>query len=166
MQNRFSKIFSVRAFTFLLIVITLVSFKSSTEKATFESEYFSISYPAEWKIENDNDIVNIFPANEIGAITISGYEGVELNEDGIKKLLVDITGISELEKNVTVKNKGGFAEFYHEYEDPKTNMYWITKVYKKNTDMHLVTMNCDAKYWNGNYRMMFLDALKSYKPKK
>ena len=165
MQNRILEIFSVRSIALILMVFALLSFKKSTEKTTFEGEYFSISYPAEWKIENENDIVNIFPANEIGAITISGYEGVELNEEGVKKLMVDITGIADLPNKVTMKNKGGFEEYYQEYEDRKSNMFWITKVFKKKGDMHVVTMNCDSKYWNGNYRMMFLDAIKSYKPK-
>ena len=165
MFNNKLKIFSFRSIGALLLLFALFSFKESQNKTTFDGAHFSITYPADWKIENANDLVNIFPAHEIGAITISGYEGVQLDQEGVKNLIVEITGLPDVHKDVSVKNRNGFAEYYHEYDDAKNNMHWITKIYIKKNDMHLVTINCESKYWNGVYRMMFLDALKSYKPK-
>lgn len=166
MKYQLNKYFSFKSATVLVLLLSLLSFRqSAAELKIYDGEHFSISYPADWKMENSNEIVHIFPANEIGAITISGYEGVELNEEDLKKMMRDITGVPDVDGKISVKSKNGYKEYYHEYADTKENVNWVTKIFRKGNDLQMVTVNCETKYWNGNYRMMFLDALKSYKPK-
>ncbi|WP_238555601.1 hypothetical protein [Chryseobacterium sp. P1-3] len=52
----------------------------------YDSPNYSINVPEGWKSTNDSDIVNIFPTNEIGAITISEYHDLNLPKEEMKKI--------------------------------------------------------------------------------
>lgn len=153
-------------FAIICTVISLVAFGQNGKKSTFEGNFFSISYPADWTLEREGEIVNIFPANEIGAITISGYEGINFDEKQTKQMILDLYKSSDSTDKVQTKKKNGMTEYYYEYFDDTEKMNWVTKILKKGEELQLITINCEQKFWNGNYRMMFLDSFNSYKPAK
>jgi hypothetical protein len=54
---------------FLLFAGSLL-FAQSISNEVYQSENYSIIHPQDWKVTNDSEIINIFPPNQIGAITI------------------------------------------------------------------------------------------------
>jgi len=136
----------------------------TTEK--YESENYSIMMPDTWKATNDDGIVNIFPSNQIGAITISEYHDLDLPKSEVKKFILALHNSYEDEKKVkTGSSKKGYSEYQYEYFDETEKLFWVTRVYQKNKDMYIISINCQEKHWNGNYMMVFNEAFNSFKIK-
>ncbi|REC46465.1 hypothetical protein [Chryseobacterium pennipullorum] len=138
------------------------------QKATmYDSPNYSISIPDGWKSTNDSDIVNIFPTNEIGAITISEYHGLDLPKGEMKKFVLALYQSADPENKVKEsKSKKGYTEYFYEYFDEKEKLFWITRAYQKDKDLYLVSINCGQKFWNGNYMTLFHETFNSFKIKK
>lgn len=154
-----------------LLIISLVTgsllFAQSVPTKVYENDNYSITLPEGWKVTNDNDIINIFPGNEIGAITISEYHDLNLPKTETKKFILALYKSSDDEKNIKSKSgKKGYTEYFYEYDDDHEKLHWITKVFQKDKDLFLVTINCTQKYWNGNYMKLFNEAFDSFKIKK
>lgn len=149
----------------ILFSMSLLAQKSDTE--VFESENYQITMPNTWKITNDEGIVNIFPSNQIGAITISEYHDLELPKQETKKFILALYNSSDDEKKIkSNSSKRGFTEYFYEYFDEKEKLFWLTKVFQKNKEMYIVSINCQQKYWNGNYMKVFNETFDSFKIKK
>ncbi|OVE55644.1 hypothetical protein [Chryseobacterium mucoviscidosis] len=154
-----------------LLIISLVTgsllFAQSVSTKVYENDNYSITLPEGWKVTNDNDIINIFPGNEIGAITISEYHDLNLPKTETKKFILALYKSSDDEKKIKSKSgKKGYTEYFYEYDDEHEKLHWITKVFQKDKDLFLVTINCTQKYWNGNYMKLFNEAFDSFKIKK
>lgn len=154
------------AFLFaILFSLSLFAQKSDTE--VFESENYQITMLNTWKITNDEGIVNIFPSNQIGAITISEYHDLELPKEETKKFILALYNSSDDEKKIkSNSSKRGFTEYFYEYFDENEKLFWLTKVFQKNKEMYIVSINCQQKYWNGNYMKVFNETFDSFKIKK
>ncbi len=155
----------------LLLIISLVTgsllFAQSVPTKVYENDNYSITLPEGWKVTNDSDIINIFPGNEIGAITISEYHDLNLPKTETKKFILALYKSSDDEKKIKSKSgKKGYTEYFYEYDDDHEKLHWITKVFQKDKDLFLVTINCTQKYWNGNYMKLFNEAFDSFKIKK
>lgn len=152
----------------LLITTFLLGFFSFAQKQQmYDSSNYSISYPDGWKAMNESEIVNIFPTNEIGAITISEYHDLNLPKAETKKFILALYQSSDDENKIKSKNgKKGYTEYMYEYFDEKDKLFWITKVFQKDKDLYLISINCGQKYWNGNYMTLFNDTFNSFKIKK
>lgn len=149
----------------ILFSLSLFAQKSDTE--VFESQNYQITMPNTWKITNDEGIVNIFPSNQIGAITISEYHDLELPKEETKKFILALYNSSDDEKKIkSNSSKRGFTEYFYEYFDEKEKLFWLTKVFQKNKEMYIVSINCQQKYWNGNYMKVFNETFDSFKIKK
>ncbi|WP_439479418.1 hypothetical protein [Chryseobacterium aquaticum] len=149
----------------ILFSLSLFAQKSDTE--VFESENYQITMTNTWKITNDEGIVNIFPSNQIGAITISEYHDLELPKEETKKFILALYNSSDDEKKIkSNSSKRGFTEYFYEYFDEKEKLFWLTKVFQKNKEMYIVSINCQQKYWNGNYMKVFNETFDSFKIKK
>ncbi|WP_308005151.1 hypothetical protein [uncultured Chryseobacterium sp.] len=154
-----------------LLIISLVTgsllFAQSVPTKVYENDNYSITLPEGWKVTNDSDIINIFPGNEIGAITISEYHDLNLPKTETKKFILALYKSSDDEKKIKSKSgKKGYTEYFYEYDDDHEKLHWITKVFQKDKDLFLVTINCTQKYWNGNYMKLFNEAFNSFKIKK
>lgn len=133
----------------------------------YDHDNYSIVYPQGWKVTNDSEIVNIFPPSQIGAITISEYHDLNLPKSETKKFILALYKSSDDEKKVTSKSgKKGYTEYFYEYLDEKQNLVWLTKVYQKDKELYLISINCGQKYWNGNSMKLFNEAFDSFKIKK
>ena len=150
--------------TFLLSVYSYAQ-KLGTE--LYESENYSITMPDTWKATNDDGIVNIFPTNEIGAITISEYHDLDLPKTEVKKFILALYNSQDDEKKVKITgSKKGYTEYQYEYFDEKEKLFWFTKLYQKDKNFFLVSINCQQKHWNGNYMKVFNETFESFKIKK
>lgn len=133
----------------------------------YDSENYSIAMPDTWKATNDVGIVNIFPTNQIGAITISEYADLNLPKEEIKKFILALYKSSDEEKKIkTGSGKKGYTEYNYEFYDEHEKIFWITKVLQKEKKLYLLTINCQQKYWNGNYMKLFNEAFETFKIKK
>ena len=151
----------------LFFIISSFSFAQSVPTTVYENQSYSITLPQGWKVTNDSDIINIFPSNQIGAITISEYHDLNLPKAETKKFILALYQSADDEKKVKSKSgKKGYTEYFYEYFDEKEKLVWITKVLQKDKDMFLVSINCTQKYWNGNYMKLFNEAFESFKIKK
>jgi hypothetical protein len=150
-----------------LFFFTAVFFLAqSVSTKLYESQNYSITLPDGWKVTNDNDIINIFPDNHIGAITISEYHGLNLPKEETKKFILALYQSSDDEKKVKSRNgKKGYTEYFYEYVDEKEKLIWRTRVFQKDKDLFLISVNCGKKYWNGNYMKLFNEAFDSFKIK-
>lgn len=153
-----------------LLLTFLISFTVFAQKTTtkvFDNPNYSISVPEIWKVMNTEDIVNIFPDNQVGAITISEYHGLALPKSETKKFILALYHSTDEEDKIKSRNgKKGYTEYNYEYFDEKEKLYWITKVFQKEKDLYLITINCKQKYWNGNYMSLFNETFNSFKIKK
>ncbi len=152
-------------FVYIIAFFFLLSFKSADVTQKFETDNFVIEYPDLWRATNDDGIINIFPDNEIGAITISGYRELELNEEQTKMLILDVIGSQESAEKVSVKKIRGGKEYSYEFVDEKQKAAWKAKVIANDKLLYLVTIFCESKYWNGNYKNLFIESYNSFKIK-
>lgn len=153
----------------IILIFTLLlgyfSFAQKTQE--YSNSNYSILYPESWKVTNDNDIINIFPSSEIGAITISEYHELNLPKGEVKKFILAMYKSADEESKIKSKNsKKGYTEYFYEYFDDKEKLFWITKVFQKDKDLFLITINCQQKYWSGNDMVLLNEAFNSFKIKK
>lgn len=156
-----------KIFLLITFLYSIVLFSQKIKTELYDSENYSIETPDTWKLTNDDGIINIFPTSQIGAITISEYHDLDLPKTEVKKFILALYQSEDDEKKV--KNTGykkGFAEYRYEYLDVKEKIFWVTKVYQKNKELYLITINCQQKHWNGNYMKLFNEAFESFKIKK
>ena len=149
------------------VFLSIFSFSQKISTEVYDSENYSITVPDTWKVTNDAGIVNIFPTNQIGAITISEYDDLNLPKEEIKKFILALYKSSDEEKKIkTGKGKKGYTEYDYEFFDENEKIFWITKVFQKDKKLYLITINCQQKYWNGNYMKLFNEAFETFKIKK
>jgi hypothetical protein len=62
-----------------IIAVAVMTFAAAAEPkwVTYRSPsgFYSVDHPSDWKVERDENIVNIIPVDESGAVTISAYIG-------------------------------------------------------------------------------------------
>lgn len=150
---------------FLAALILLFSFKGTEATQTFETANFSIQYPDLWRATNDEGIINIFPDSEIGAITISGYRDLNLNEAQTKTLLLKAIGSHEDPDKIKLKKQRGSLIYSYDYDDAPQNAVWTAKAVVRGDLLYIVTIFCKKPYWNGNYKALFLESYNSFKIK-
>ncbi|MEY8759242.1 hypothetical protein [Chryseobacterium tongliaoense] len=152
--------------TFLITAFLLGYFSFAQKAKAYDSPNYSINVPEGWKATNDNEIVNIFPSNEIGAITISEYHDLNLPKEEVKKFILSLYKSTDEESKIkSGKGKKGYMEYFYEYFDEHEKLFWITKVYQKDKNLFLISINCGQKYWNGNYMNLFNETFNSFKIK-
>lgn len=151
----------------LLLFTGSLVFSQSVPTKAYEQENYSITLPEGWKVTDDSNIINIFPGNEVGAITISEYHDLNLPKTETKKFILALYKSADDESKIKSRSgKKGYTEYLYEYFDEKEKLFWITKVFQKDKDLYLITINCGQKYWNGNYMKLFNEAFDSFKIKK
>ncbi len=156
-----------KLFLLITFLYSIASFSQKIKTELYDSENYSIETPDTWKLTNDEGIINIFPTSQIGAITISEYHDLDLPKTEVKKFILALYQSEDDEKKVkNTGNKKGFSEYQYEYLDEKEKIFWVTKVYQKNKELYLITINCQQKHWNGNYMKLFNEAFESFKIKK
>lgn len=156
----------IKKWAFLAILFGMLLNMNAQTNQKFETDNFSIKYPDLWQVTNDEGIINVYPDSEIGAITISGYKDLNLDSSQIKNLIISVLGSTEDESKISQKTSKGITEYYYQYPDEKTSSYWIAKVLEKENLIYLITINCTDKYWNGNFKNLFLETFNSFKLKK
>jgi hypothetical protein len=62
-----------------IIAVAVATFAAAAEPkwVTYRSPsgFYSVDHPSDWRVERDENVVNIIPGDESGAVTISAYLG-------------------------------------------------------------------------------------------
>ena len=154
-----------RAIFKLLLILTLPglhAFCQQEQLKTYRSERFSLQYPATWKTKDESGILNFYPEDDYGAITISYRSGIDFPLNKTRDLILEISEVNDNPANVKMTKKAAVTEFY--YEHTSNNVKWITKAFRKKDDFYLVTVNCDLSRWDQE-KLQFLKTLNSFKVK-
>lgn len=150
----------------LLKLILLLSFtiyqscRQKDELLTYKGGKFTIEYPGLWQVLNENGILNFFPKENYGAVTISSYSNIDFPLDKTKEFILEMNNINDNPKNVKMTTKGSIVEFYYEHTDE--NLKWITKAFRKQNDFYLLTINCELNKWDKN-KDSFIASMNSFK---
>lgn len=157
---------------FLTFSLLVGSSAAAAELKTFESPagFYSISYPATWKLQRDGNIVNIMPPDERGAVTISAFH----SDAGDMRAFLHITREPFARLEAVVKfapfEKApalGIAGEFREKED-KAWRYWIVRGVHLRHVFVLITANdieADFPKRRAEY-LSILDSLILREPKK
>ena len=144
--------------------LSIWSFAQKNAFKLFENKSYSIQVPDTWISKNDNEIINIYPSSEVGAITISEYNDLNLPKEEIKKFILALHHSNDDESKVKTKTaKKGFTEYNYEYVDEEKKEVWYTRLFQKDQKLILLTITCNQKYWNGNYMKLFNESFNSFK---
>ena len=150
----------------LFFLLPLFSIAQNKSNSVVESDFFSINLPDLWKSSNDEGIYNLYPDNQIGAITISGYDNLNLSDAEMKQFVLNLYGRKDSTEAVIAKFVRGATEYHYDFVDETEKIQWQTKVIKKNNIIYIVSLLCPTKYWSGNYKILFLETYNSFKLKK
>ena len=154
----------ILAFTAFLLLLSFTAAQKLSQ--TYETENFKIQYPDFWKATNDEGIINLFPENQIGAVTISGYDTIDFPLEETPKFILDMYSSEDSASKVQSKTSGGVSTYYYEYTDDQKKELWMTKVIRKGKLFYILTINIPVKYWSGNYKNDFQETFNSFKLKK
>ena len=149
----------------LLILMALpvqFAFSQVEQLKTYTAERFSLQYPAIWIMAEENGIINFYPKEDYGAITVSFHSNIDFPLSRTKKIILEIMGITDDPANVKMTEKGDIIEFY--YEHTIENVKWVTKAFRRNDEFYLLTINCELNMWQKE-KMPFIKSLNSFKIK-
>jgi hypothetical protein len=147
----------------LLVIIGLTTFQACGQKSkatTYKGDKFSLEYPAKWQTSNENEILNFFPVENDGALTLSYHSGIDFPLEKTKEFIFEMNEIKDKPSKVKMTKKGVITEFYYEYIDK--DVKWVIKAFRKNTDFYLLTTNCDLNKWIAN-KDIFMTTINSFK---
>jgi len=147
----------------ILALIGLTTFQAcgqQNKSTIYKSDKFSLEYPTQWQTSNENGVLNFFPAENYGALTVSYHSDIDFPLDKTKEFILEMNEIKDKPSNVKMTTKGNVTEFY--YEHIGKDVKWVTKAFRKNTDFYLLTINCDLNKWGTN-RDTFMRIINSFK---
>ena len=129
------------AFFFLLVVQGCSQQKSDLK--SYETSNYKISYRSDWLVSNDRGIVNIYPKDEYGSVTISFHSGITFPLEETKSFILEMNEIVDSPDKVKMEKTGELVKFTHDFINKTSNHHWFTKAIRKGTDFFLITINCE-----------------------
>lgn len=150
---------SLKSVVFLLLFSQQLHAQNEKLK-TYQGNKYSIQYPEKWQMTNEKGIINFFPEENYGAVTISVHSGINFSLAKTKSFVIEMNDSKESPNNVKMTKQGSVTVFDYEYE--AKGIKWVTRVFRKNNDLFLLTINCDDIYWDAN-KDAFLKVLHSFK---
>ena len=126
----------------------------------YKGDKFTLEYPAQWQTTNENGILNFFPKENYGALTLSYHSDIDFPLEKTKEFILDLNEIKDKPENVKMTKRGDITEFSYEHIDK--DLKWVTKAFRKKTDFYLLTINCEINKWDTN-KDTFLKAINSFK---
>ena len=145
----------------LFIGLTTQQVCGQQNKTTiYKGDKFTLEYPAQWQTTNENGILNFFPTENYGGLTLSYRSGIDYPMEKTKEFILEMNEIKDKPENVKMTKKGDITEFSYEYID--INLKWVIKVFRKKTDFYLLTITCELQKWDKN-KDTFLKLINSFK---
>lgn len=139
----------------LLAVLVLCS--ASVARATSKSEewsvytspagIYSVEYPSKWHVVREENVVNISPPDESGAVTISAYVGLPADPDLIKSLLSAPFAECEVRSPVKKEARNDWVGYSQEFSCPNQDgtREWIGTMAQNGRNSALITANDESR---------------------
>ncbi|HEY5774029.1 MAG TPA: PsbP-related protein, partial [Chitinophagaceae bacterium] len=145
----------------------LFSQKNITQlKAYINSEnHYSIKYPANWKIEKNNEgIVSIESEKIKGGIYISVYNGITFPDDNMKNFILESNNLpAELEENILNGEENGIKSWYVSYTDSTNNLTCMLTYKRKGNYLLFVSTEIEPKLWKSGWKETMTEIILSIK---
>jgi len=119
----------------------------------YKGDKYTLEYPVEWQTTNENGILNFFPIENFGALTLSKHSDIDFPLENTKQVILDMYEIKDKPENVKMLRKGDIYEFTYQHVDK--DVKWVTKAFRNKTDFYLLTVNCELSKWDTNKDMFF-----------
>lgn len=147
----------------LVLIFSMTIHQACEQKnklTIYQGDKFTIEYPSLWQTTNENGILNFFPKENYGAVTVSSHSNIDFPLDKTKEFILEMNEINDNPENVRMTMKGDVAEFY--YEHSNKNLKWITKAIRKKNNFYLLTINCELDKWDKN-KESFIAVMNSFR---
>jgi hypothetical protein len=106
---------------------------------------YELEYPKSWILHREENILNIFPKDQIGAVTISAFLFKSQTNKDILQLLNKQFGLEKREIKVDLKKIDNTTIFEFEYLNEEDKRYWIVVGKKGSKNFALGTINSTEK---------------------
>ena len=126
----------------------------------YKGDKYTLEYPVQWQTTNENGILNFFPIENFGALTLSRHSDIDFPLEKTKQFILDLNEIKDKPENVKMLRKGDIYEFTYQHIDK--DVKWVTKAFRNKTDFYLLTINCELSKWGTN-KEMFFKVINSFK---
>jgi hypothetical protein len=134
--------------------------RHSGDLRLYRGDKFSLKYPIDWQVTNEKGIINFFPNENYGAVTLSERSGITFPMAKTRECLLDMHQVKDHPENVKMTSNGNVFEF--RYEHVEKEIRWITKIVRRNYDFYHFTINCKTDKWERS-KTAFIDTLESFK---
>src|SRR5262249_12107448 len=129
-----------------LAAIAVGTFNAAAESkwVTYRSPtaFYSVDHPSDWKVERKENIVNIVPGDESGAVTISAYIG-EVPSGRAEQLISDTVAAHQPTSPLLTVNGSGWKGLKRSFLDksrtPDTE--WVMIIATSADGMVIITSN-------------------------
>jgi hypothetical protein len=147
-------------FILFIGLTTLQACGQQNNMTIYKGDKYTLEYPVQWQTTNENGILNFFPTEDFGALTLSYYSDIDFPLEKTKEFILEMNEIKGNPENVKMIKKGDITEFSYEHIDK--GLKWVTKAFRKKTDFYLLTINCELNKWDTN-KVTFLKVINSFK---
>jgi hypothetical protein len=144
----------------LIVLATQQTYAQQSKTTVYKGDKFTLEYPAEWHTQNENGILNFYPAEDYGALTFSQHSGIDFPLEKTREVILEMHEIKDSPETVKMIKNGETTEFY--YEHTVKEVKWVTKVFRRGTDIYILTVNCEVGKWEAK-KTAFLKAINSFR---
>jgi hypothetical protein len=152
-----TQLFLLALFVALLI---LPSFIQKAKDKVYRGKGFRISYPYNWEIAVQNEVVNLYPTENDGVVTVSTYTNMDMPDEEIPSFLFNIHHLDAADVQVMIVPNGDTTGFF--FEHTRANMQWFTKAIRHNNEIYLLTASAAVNKWNSS-KPVFLKVINSFR---
>ena len=111
-------------------------------------------------MSNTNDILNFYPKENFGSVTISAYRDITFPLEKTREFILESSQVTDKPENVRTITNQGFTEFY--YENTQDGIKWVNKAFRKDTNLFYLTINCPLNKWETE-KETFIKVMESFK---
>jgi len=106
------------------------------------SGFYSIDHPSDWRVKRDENIVNIIPGDESGAVTISAYIG-EATTDRAERLISETFTTQRPTSPLLTVVGSGWTGVRRTFDDKSHTppLEWVVMVATNASGMVIITLN-------------------------
>ena len=157
-----SRILAATLWTFNVSAAPAVAASEGWTVYTSPASLYSVEYPSDWHVTREENIVNISPPDESGAVTISAYVGLPADPKLVKKLLTSQFAKCEARSQITKEARNDWEGYTQEFVCPNQDgrREWVSTVAQKGGTSVFITAHAESRRMSES-RSTYLHILQS-----
>ncbi len=140
--------------------------KSSIELEIYKNfeKHYSIKYPENWKIENNEEgVISIESDKMIGGIYISAYDGITFSDERMNDFILDSNNLpDDFRKNILSGEENGIKSWYISYTDTTNNLTCMSMYKRMNAKLWFVSTEIEPDLWKKGWQNIIVNILISF----